>query len=258
MRSSRSSQKGVSIALRSPHCLSISVSHRTTKRYTRNTATSSPFRLLNGHTLGKISRLIHIKFLAHGNIVRQQLQRNHSKTACKKVIDFGDIHCKVCDILHVIIAVCRESEQLCTTALDFYHITDSFFIECRLCYYAEYHCTVLDQADRSVFQFACCICLRVNLADLFQFQTAFHTDCVVDATSNKECVLDIHYLGSKPLQTLFILQNLFDLFRDRIDLSDKLCKPLVRDLSSCLGKLEFALENCVLCSGKILIWKNGF
>ena len=203
--SSRISQKGISIALRSPHCLSISVSHKTINMYIKNTAISSIFRLLNGHTLGKISRLIHVKSLAYGHIVRQQLQRNHSKTACKKVVDFRNIYGKVCDIFHVVIAVCCKSEQLCTTALDFYHITDSLFIECRLCYYAEYHCTVLDQADRTVFQFPCRICLRVNIADLFQFQTAFHTNCVVNTTTNKECVLDIHHLGSKPLESFLIL-----------------------------------------------------
>ena len=47
VRSSRSSQKGVSIALRSPHCLSISVSHRTINMYIKNTAMSSFLRLLN-------------------------------------------------------------------------------------------------------------------------------------------------------------------------------------------------------------------
>ena len=47
VRSSRSSQKGVSIARRFPHCLSIRVSHRTINMYIKNTATSSFLRLLN-------------------------------------------------------------------------------------------------------------------------------------------------------------------------------------------------------------------
>ncbi len=59
------SQNGISSACRSPHCLSKSVSHKTAKMYTANSAVSIFLFLLHCNALCKISRLINVIALSY-------------------------------------------------------------------------------------------------------------------------------------------------------------------------------------------------
>ena len=102
-----------------------------------------------------------------------------------------NIRYKVRSILNIIIAVCRQSHQISATALTFYHVADGLFIQCRLGQTADHQCTIFNQGNRSMFQFTCRICLRVDLADLFHLQAAFHTDGIINATTNKENIFRI-------------------------------------------------------------------
>ena len=153
-------------------------------------------------------------------------------------MDFRDIHRKICGILHLIIAVCGQSHQVCPTALDLHHVAHSLFVQVLLRHHTEYNGSVLNQTDWPMFQFTGSVRLRVNVADLFHFQATFHANGIIDTSSNEESIFHTYQLIGKPLDALLVLQDALHLFRNGINLRQKCLIHLVGDLIPCLGKLQ--------------------
>ena len=119
------------------------------------------------------------------------------------LVHLWDINCEVYLIFDFILAISSEPHQISATALTLQHIADSLFVEFALGQHADDQRSLLNQTNSSVLQFASCICLRVNVADFFQFQTAFQADSIVNATTYEEHIVCIGILCCKPL-------NVFD------------------------------------------------
>ena len=176
---------------------------------------SSYYLLFHCHTLRQISRLVHVQTLGNRYIVAKQLQRNHCQTTNKVLVHLWNINCEVYLIFGFILAISSEPHQISTTALALQHIADSLFVEFALGQHADDQRSLLNQTNSSVLQFASCICLRVNVADFFQFQTTFQADSIVNATTHEEHIVCIGILCCKPLDALLIFQSLLHLLRKR-------------------------------------------
>ena len=130
------------------------------------------YLLFHSHTLGEVSRLIHIQTLGNRYIIAKQLQRNHCQTTNKVLVHLRNIDRKVYLIFDFILAICSQPHQISTTALALQHIADSLFIEFALGQHADNQRSLLNQTNGSVLQFASSVCLRVDVADFFQLQTS--------------------------------------------------------------------------------------
>src|SRR5699024_8879735 len=84
----------------------------------------------------------------------------------------------------------------------------------------------------------------MDVADLFHFQTAFHTDRIIDSSSDKEDVPGIGLLGGKPLQPFLILNDPLDLFRNLLKLSDICAALFFCNFSSYLRELNSKYIGC--------------
>ena len=135
-------------------------------------------------------------------------------------------------------SVCCNSHQICTSGLTFYHIGECFFIQIILRQNTDHKCSVLDQADRSMLQFPCCISFGMDIRNLLHLQRSFQTDRIVDTTSDKEYVMCIGKLCRKPLETFFIFHDLFDLIRNCLKLIQILLADFIRYFSSYHAKLD--------------------
>ena len=89
-----------------------------------------------------------------------------------------------------------------------------------------------------MFQFACGICLRVDVADFFHLQAAFHTDGIINATANKENIFRIDLFCGKPLKAFFVINDLLNLFRKRLQLCNQTVILLLCNLLSHFRKLD--------------------
>ena len=113
--------------------------------------------------------------------------------------------------------------------------------------------SLLNQTNSSVLQFASCICLRVNVADFFQFQTAFQADCIINATANEEHIVCIGILRSKPLDALFIFQSFLHLLRESQQFRNIVTVLFFSDFFSNLCELNrqavHGRKLCAVCLG---------
>ena len=127
----------------------------------------------------------------------------------------GDVYGEVCGVFDVVVAEGGQAHKVGTAAFAFYHVGDGFFIQVVLGQDADHQGSLLDEGDGSVLQLSCCIGLCMYIADFLHFQTAFHTDGIVNASADEKGILCIGLFGCKPLDPLsVILQDLADLVRD--------------------------------------------
>ena len=165
------------------------------------------------------------------------------------LVYFRHIYREVYLIFDFILAICSQAHQISTTALALQHIADSLFIEFALSQYANDQCSLLNQANSSVLQFASSVCFGVDVADFFQLQTSLQADGIVDATAHKEHIVCIRILCCKPLDALFIFQNFLHLLRDGQQLGDIIAVLFLSDFFSDLGKLNCqTVHRCQLCA----------
>ena len=215
--------------------------------------------LFNRYALCKVSRLIYIKTLGNTYIVSQQLQWNDCKGCCKMRICLRHIYGEVRSIFDIIISKCSQAHQVSATALALYHIADCFFIKSRLCKDADHQCTVFDQGDSSVFQLTCCICLRMDVTDLFHLQAAFQTDCIINATTDEEYIFCIRLFRCEPLDAFFVIDDSLDLIRQSFKFFN-ICRVLFlgnRTFYFC--KLNSQHISCnQLCAVRFLLLQQRF
>ena len=73
-----------------------------------------------------------------------------------------------------------------------------------------------------MLQFACCIGLGVNVADLLHLQAAFQTDGIIKTSTNEENILCIGIFAGKPLDPLLVFQYPLNLIRQGCHLGEQL------------------------------------
>ena len=138
----------------------------------------------------------------------------------------------------------RQPHQISSTALDLHHIADRLFKKSCLRRNTDYQDTILDQTDRSMLQLSCCVSLRMNITDLLHLQAAFHTDGIINSSSDKENILCICILACEPLDTLLVIQRLLYLLRECAKLFDQGCIPFLRDHILHLCRLDRQQIHC--------------
>ena len=95
----------------------------------------------------------------------------------------------------------------------------------------------------------------MDVAYLLHFQASLKANGVVYASADKECIVDICEFRSKPLDTLLILKNLFNLIGESLYLGNKLIEAFIGYLLTYLGKLHgkqitgYELRAVCLCCG---------
>ncbi len=160
------------------------------------------------------------------------------------------IYGEVRSIFDVIISKCSQTHQVCATALALNHVADCFFIQGWLSENADHQCTVFDQGDSSVFQLTCCICLRMDVTDLFHLQAAFQTDCIINATTDEEYIFCIRLFGCEPLDAFFVIDDSLDLIRQSFKFFN-ICRVLFlgnRTFYFCkLNSQRIGLQSAVCC-----------
>ena len=78
----------------------------------------------------------------------------------------------------------------------------------------------------------------MDITDLLHFQAAFQADGVINSPADEENILCINLFGSKPLDPLFIIQNLLDLGRYGLEFPDIAFILFLGNRSSDLRKLD--------------------
>ena len=160
-----------------------------------------------------------------------------------------DIDCEVHLIFNLVLAISSQSHQISPTALALQHIAYGLFVQLALSQHANDQCSLLDQANGTMFQLTRSVCFRVDIADFFQLQAAFQADCIVDTTTNKEHIMSVGVLCREPLNTLFVFQNLLYLLRDSLQFRNIIAVLLIRDFASDLRKLHCqAVHSGKLCT----------
>lgn len=162
-------------------------------------------------------------------------------------------------IFRLILSVSGQTNQICAAALAFQHIADGLFVQFTLCQYADDECSLLNEADRAVLQLARNVCLGVDVADLFQLQAPFQANRIVNAATHEKHIVRISILCCKPLNELFVFQNLLHLLRNGQQLRDIITVLLFRNLLSDLCKLNSqAIHRSQLCAVSLCCGDRDF
>ena len=144
--------------------------------------------LFNGNNLGQIARLVYIKALIAGYIVSQQLQGNRCGEYHKfirQVRKYERIKLS-CALLHKISL--DEQRYLRASGLDFSDIGQFFAHEPGLGDHCDNGSIVRNERDRSVLEFAGCICLRMDLGYFLKFKRTFLKYRIIEASTYHEQV----------------------------------------------------------------------
>lgn len=115
------------------------------------------------------------------------------------LIHLRNIDCEVHLIFNLVLAISSQSHQIGPVALALQHIAYGLLIQLTLGQNTNHQCSMLNQTDGSMLQLTCCVCLGVDIANFFQLQATFHADHIVDTTTNKEHIMCVSVLRSKPL-----------------------------------------------------------
>ena len=178
------------------------------------------FRLLHRHALCKIAGLIDVDAAIHAHEIAQKLQRDDGKGSRKDVHDLRNIQNDLGDLLRTAVPVVRDGDEIAFAALDFRHIRDRLFLQPALRQNADDESPLLYEADGAVLELARRVRLRVDIADLFEFEAPLHADGVIDAAAHEKDVVFRRDLRCKLLDRALVLKDALDLFGERLKRRD--------------------------------------
>ena len=131
-------------------------------------------------------------------------------------IRLRNIDRKIHGIFNAVIAIAGQSHQISSAALHFNHVAQSFLVKSLLCHNPNHQRALFNKTDGPMFQLSRSISFGMHIADLFHFQASLKADGIVQSASDKENISRVRKLAGKPLNTLFIRQDLFDLSRKQL------------------------------------------
>ena len=136
---------------------------------------------LHRHALGEVARLIHVRAAQHGDVIRQQLQRDHRQNRRQQRRRVGDVHHLVRFRRDEAVAFGREGDHDGVARLRLLDLADHLVVERVLERNRQHRHVLVDQRNRTVLHLARRVALGVNVADLLELERAFERNRVVDA-----------------------------------------------------------------------------
>ena len=142
--------------------------------------------LLNRDRLCEVTRFVDIAAARDGGIVSEQLKRHDRQQRQQEFIRLRYHDDMVDVLLKLRIAFCRDADDDSVTCLDFLDIRQRLLVDALLRRQSDDRHALDDQGQRAVLELAGCICLCMDVRDLFELQCALESDIIVEQTADVE------------------------------------------------------------------------
>src|SRR5439155_11299662 len=174
---------GIAVGPASGQVSSSSASRRTTIR--------SIMALLHRYALCQVARPIHVAATQHGDVIRQELERNDRQHQCDRgwARRHGDLVIR--QMGQIAVALARDRDNAAPPGFYFLHIRNHLRVNRILGRQADDRHVLVDQGDRSVLHLGRRVALSMDVGDLLELERALERDREIGAPAQIEGVAGV-------------------------------------------------------------------
>src|SRR5712664_115562 len=151
------------------------------------------------HAFRQVARPIHVAAAKHGDVIRQELERNHRQHwrdqgwACRH----GDLIIR--EVTEIAIALARDCDDAATPGFHFLHVRNDLRVDVVLRRQAHDRHVLVDQGDGPMLDLGRRVPLGVDVGDLLELERALERHGEVDAAAEVQSIAGVRVsLSERP------------------------------------------------------------